>query len=185
MAQNSPQRSEGEAHGASVSLQEGSRGSVCMLCGFQAEGRRRLGAHIRSAHSLAPEAQIRRMDFRRCGVGGCMAIIATAPNSLNQHLQTGNHCPVGDAHPAVPIRPADESVRISTASRGLDRGWDWVATLSVDACFVNRVGSLTEVPRRCWGDFNRCAIVALERLERDPLDLHAWKFHSLLSTACN
>ena len=109
-----------------------------------------------------------------------MAIIATAPNSLNQHLQTGNHCPVGDAHPAVPIRPADESARISTAARGLDRGWDWWAALSVDACFVNRVGSLTEVPRRCWGDFNRCAIVALERLERDPLDLHAWKLHSLL-----
>ena len=112
------------ARDASLSLQEESRGSVCLLCGFQAEGRRRLGAHIRSAHSLAPEAQIRRMDFRRCGVGGCAAIIAVAPNSLNQHLQTrGAHRPMSDNHPVDLGRLGAVSTELGSGVGGFDGGW--------------------------------------------------------------
>ncbi|KAK3258495.1 hypothetical protein CYMTET_32472 [Cymbomonas tetramitiformis] len=60
-----------------------------------------------------------------------------------------------------------------------EAGWTWLRGLSVDECAVSDFPSLM-VPKKLWGLFTECVMVALRRMRVDTEDVEAYKLFFLL-----
>ncbi|KAK3263561.1 hypothetical protein CYMTET_27644 [Cymbomonas tetramitiformis] len=60
-----------------------------------------------------------------------------------------------------------------------EAGWTWLRALSVDECAVSDFPSMM-VPKKLWGLFTECVMVALRRTRVDTEDVKAYKLFFLL-----
>ncbi|KAK3276043.1 hypothetical protein CYMTET_15858 [Cymbomonas tetramitiformis] len=146
---------------------------VCSVpgCSVGALGSRRaLTEHFRRSHPDASGLLLSAARLTRCPEQSCGHILSET--GLRQHQ--GNPQAAGRAQG----QHGGESLVGDPDGLG-EAGWTWLRGLSVDECAVSNFPSLM-VPKKLWGLFTECVMVALRRMRVDTEDVEAYKLFFLL-----